>query len=259
MPDLVYTYTLTFRAPVGVFTGLGIAGLVDRTMVRDAEGLPYIPGSSVKGRLRFFAERLLRSGSLPDLYRVHALDHRPLCKEVEQACTLCHLFGNPAMPGLVRVGQASPISPWNTLFRDLCQADPNPVLHRDTEVRPGIALSRMRRTALTDHLFFDEVVPAITFTGRLYLDHASLAEEIRLLIQVGGLVDALGARKAAGRGRLEGGIRIARGSRHEGYRAQDRLTCSHAPGCNTSSVKPDRNPTSYPWQHHPWHASAAVS
>jgi CRISPR/Cas system CSM-associated protein Csm3 (group 7 of RAMP superfamily) len=207
MPNVVYTYSLTFRAPVGVFSGLGVAGLVDRTMVRDARGLPYIPGSSVKGRLRFFAERLLRSGTPLDGYRLHA-DTQPICKEVAQACTLCHLFGNPAIPGLLRVGQASPAPPWDMLFRDLLKADRNPVLHRDAEIRPGIALSRMRRTALPDHLFFDEVVPAITFAGQLSLDTRVSPAERRFLVSVGALVDALGARKAVGRGCLSGGIRI---------------------------------------------------
>ena len=41
MPESARTYALTFRAPVGVFTGLGIAGLVDRTVVRDADGVPW--------------------------------------------------------------------------------------------------------------------------------------------------------------------------------------------------------------------------
>ena len=208
MPERAYNYSLTFRAPVGVFTGLGVAGLVDRTIVRDAAGMPYIPGSSVKGRLRFFTERLLRTGSLPDGYRIHAIDHQPLCKVEEHACTLCRLFGNPALTAWVRVGQASPEAQWDTLLHDLYRIDANPVLHRDAEVRPGTAVSRLRRTALPDHLFFDEVVPAITFTGRLYLDTRLLSADIHLLTQVGTLVDALGARKAVGRGRLEGGIRI---------------------------------------------------
>src|SRR5215831_16622769 len=80
MPEVVYTYTIMFRSPVGVFTGLGVAGLVDRTMVREADGLPYIPGSSVKGRLRFFADRLLKSGTLPNGYRIHAPHPRLQCE-----------------------------------------------------------------------------------------------------------------------------------------------------------------------------------
>lgn len=213
MPETQYAYTLEFRAPVSIFTGLGIAGLVDRTVVRKASGLPYtpgspyIPGSSVKGRLRFFAERLLQSGVAPSDYRLHA-EGSPVCKAMDGACTICRLFGNPSLPALLRVGQASPEPPWDALFRQLLDADRNPVAHPDVEIRPGIALSRITRTALPDHLFFDETVPAITFKGSLSLDTQVKPEESAFLVAVGKLVDGLGARKAIGRGVLKGGIRI---------------------------------------------------
>jgi CRISPR/Cas system CSM-associated protein Csm3 (group 7 of RAMP superfamily) len=201
-----FTYTLEFRAPLSIFTGLGIAGLVDRTVVRRAAGLPYVPGSTVKGRLRFFAERMLRSHA-PDGLWCHGLGE-PHCKDLQSACTVCRLFGNPAIPGLLRVGEATPLAPWDGLFRDLTIAKPNPVLRSDVEIRPGIALSRVRRTALPDHLFFDEAVPAVSFTGRFLLDARAKDAEAGLLVGVGRMVDALGARKSAGRGALRRGIEI---------------------------------------------------
>lgn len=207
MPETQYAYTLEFRAPISIFTGLGIAGLVDRTVVREANGLPYIPGSSVKGRLRFFAERLLRSDAVQSDYCIHAEGH-PICKVVDKACTICRLFGNSSLPALLRVGQASPEPSWDTIFRQLLDADQNPVAHPDVEIRPGIALSRITRTALPDHLFFDETIPAITFEGSLFLDMRVRREELVFLIAVGKLVDGLGARKATGRGVLKGGISI---------------------------------------------------
>lgn len=201
-----YTYTLEFRAPLSIFTGLGIAGLVDRTVVRRGAGLPYVPGSTVKGRLRFFAERMLRSHA-PDGLWCHGLGE-PHCKDVQSACTVCRLFGNPAIPGLLRVGEATPLARWAGLFRDLTIANPNPVLRSDVEIRPGIALSRVRRTALPDHLFFDEAVPAVSFSGRLLLNPLAKETEVRFLVGVGRVVDALGARKSAGRGALRRGIEI---------------------------------------------------
>ncbi len=201
-------YTLTFRAPVGVFTGLGIAGLVDRTVMRDASGAPFIPGSTVKGRLRFFAERLLLSGDLPAGYWFHGTG-KPHCKNPAKACTLCKLFGNTSLPSQVRIGQAILGEPWRSIVAELLAADPNPVVRPDVEIRPGIALSRLRRTALQDHLFLDEAVPAgLQFEGRLFVGGAVTAEEEAFLRGVGAVVDALGARKATGRGALEGGVRI---------------------------------------------------
>jgi len=204
MPECEYSYSLTFRTPVSVFSGLGIAGLMDRTVVRDSKGVPYIPGSTVKGRLRFFAERLLRTTAVPPEYSIHKLD-QPACKDIQTACTFCRIFGSPAISAQLSVGQAVLESRWSELFAQLLHVNRNPVVRSDTEVRPGIALSRLRRTAFPDHLFFDEAVPAIAFAGKLFL-HTD--RDLHFLISVGKLVDALGARKAVGRGSLTGGVCI---------------------------------------------------
>ncbi len=201
-------YRLRFRSPVGVFTGLGIAGLVDRTVVRDAAGLPVIPGSTVKGRLRFFAERVLRAApEEPGSYSIHGVN-RPHCKDPADACTLCRLFGNPSLPAGVRVGPAKIPRETAELFGRLLGADRNPVLRPDVDLRPGIAVSRRRRSALPNFLFFDAPVPAVTFHARLRLSPAPGDPELQFLVGVGHLVDALGARKAAGRGCLDGGVII---------------------------------------------------
>jgi CRISPR/Cas system CSM-associated protein Csm3 (group 7 of RAMP superfamily) len=207
MPEHQLFYSLTFRSPVSVFTGLGIAGFVDRTVIRDARQLPYIPGSTVKGRLRFFAERVLNTNPPTGTYCIHATDH-PHCKLLDTACTLCRLFGNPALPALVAVGQASLTAPLKELFLQLLHNVKNPVLHPDADIRPGVGISRMRRTAMPQALFFDEAIPAASFAGTIHVDQQVKPHEREFLMQVGTLVDALGARKAAGRGALEGGIRI---------------------------------------------------
>jgi CRISPR/Cas system CSM-associated protein Csm3 (group 7 of RAMP superfamily) len=219
MPLSECVYYLRFRTPVSVFTGLGIAGLLDRTVVRAAKwrpspsqagekGLPYIPGSTVKGRLRFFADRMLRSAPPSGGCWLHP-DKGVICKNLDRACTSCKLFGNPAIPALLQVSDALLDPTWQALIRTSLAGNHNPVVCPDVEIRPGIALSRKRRTALGDHLFFDEVVPPLTFSGKLLLDARVSRKERDFLIQAATLVDGLGARKCAGRGRLEGGIHIA--------------------------------------------------
>ena len=207
------SYELIFHAPVGVFTGLGIAGLLDRTVVRDANKRPYIQGSTVKGRLRFFAERVLRSqpAGLSTTLDIHGPD-KPYCKQPDTACTQCRLFGNPIISGLVSIGQAWPSQEWDKDFAEQIRNNPNPVIHPDADIRPGIALSRQRRTTLVNHLFQDETIPRLTFSGRLSIDSSVSNEEQRFLIAAGLLVDSLGSRKAVGRGRLNGGIQIKKAS-----------------------------------------------
>ncbi len=111
-------YSITFRTPVSIFNGLSIAGLVDRMVMRNKEGLPYIPGSSVKGRWRFFAERLLRTNGLPDGLKIHGKKD-PQCKDVVSACTLCKLFGNSAIPATLFISQAELDDTKKPLYRAL--------------------------------------------------------------------------------------------------------------------------------------------
>lgn len=201
-------YSLVFRTPVSIFSGLAIAGLVDRMVMRNNEGLPYLPGSSVKGRWRFFAERLLRTGGLPEGLRIHGTKE-PLCKDVVNACTLCKLFGNSTIPAMIQVGQAELDDSQRPLFLTLLERNRNPVVYPDTEIRPGIAISRTRRTTLDDHLFFDEAVPSsVIFSGKVRVNDAVVAIERQLLSASGRLVDRIGGRKAVGRGALENGIQI---------------------------------------------------
>jgi CRISPR/Cas system CSM-associated protein Csm3 (group 7 of RAMP superfamily) len=218
--DKVTTYRLTFRTSFSIFTGLGVAGLVDRMVTRDQEGLPCINGSTVKGRWRFFAERLLNSGSLPAELKKTCAEGAsqsaaaPQCKQRHSACTLCRLFGNPALEALLQVGQAQLTSEFKESFRCLLKKNNNPVFHPDAEIRPGIALSRQRRIAVPDHLFFDEAIAPVSFQGSLHFadhlepipDPRQREREIELLKFSGRLVDGLGARKAKGHGALDGGI-----------------------------------------------------
>ncbi|HEY6324782.1 MAG TPA: RAMP superfamily CRISPR-associated protein [Thermoanaerobaculia bacterium] len=209
MPERTASYELALASPAGIFTGLGVAGLVDRLTVRDAAGLPVVPGSTVKGRLRFHAERLLRSGGAPAPHWLHD-PGGPACKRLAAACTVCRLFGNGAVAGQLRVGDAALAEPCRGLFAALLAADANPVVHRDVEVRPGLAVGRRSRTAVADHLFFDETLPAeLAFRGTLVAGTALADGELAFLRWTGAVVDAIGARKAAGRGMLAGGVRIA--------------------------------------------------
>jgi CRISPR/Cas system CSM-associated protein Csm3 (group 7 of RAMP superfamily) len=199
---------------MSIFSGLAVAGLVDRMVIRDNQSLPYVPGSSVKGRWRFFAERWLRSLLAAQVHPPGLSLHQesdPLCKDWGHACTVCRVFGNSSIASRLWVGSARLDDALKHLFRDVLDRNKNPVIHPDTELRPGIALSRMRRTALEDHLFFDEVLPrTVAFTGTVLIKQFKdfRPEEERFLVETAKMVDRLGARKSLGRGELEGGIAI---------------------------------------------------
>lgn len=205
-----WTFTLHFKSVVSVHSGLSVAGLVDRMIVRDHEGIAVIPGSSVKGRWRYFSGRLLRS-AFPD--KTDGLwlhkENKPECKVSAQACTLCKLFGNAAIPSLLWVGVAELDKTNKDYIRAIHKLRANPVFHHDAETRPGIALSRTSRTALPNHLFFDETVPAMAqFSGTIMVT-GDISEAERNFLKVSArLVDKIGSRKAVGRGLLNKGIEI---------------------------------------------------
>ena len=208
-----WTYALKFRTVVSVFSGMAVAGLVDNMVVRNHERIPFIPGSSVKGRLRFFAERLLRSvngDATASGLRIHPVGG-PDCKIPDSACTICRLFGNSSIPSYIWVGDADLDPSLKPFFKTLLDSNRNSVVHPDIEVRPGIAISRKLRTALPNHLFFDEAVPSMTsFLGSILINGSLNETETRFLIASARLVDRIGSRKAVGRGILETGIEIGR-------------------------------------------------
>ena len=47
---------LTFESDWHIGTGAGIPGSVDRQVLRDGDGLPYVPGKTLTGILRDAAE-----------------------------------------------------------------------------------------------------------------------------------------------------------------------------------------------------------
>lgn len=93
---------LVVQADVVAVTGLHIGGGserfeiggIDNPVIKDARGVPYIPGSSLKGKLRSLLERLDRR---PPNFRINnGFIH--VCQNAEeyQQCWVCRLFGVPA-------------------------------------------------------------------------------------------------------------------------------------------------------------------
>ena len=206
-----WTYQLNFNSPVSVFSGNGVAGLVDRQIMRNARGLPVIPGSTIKGRWRYSALRLLSSAPKTLGLSFHS-EGSPQCKTHESACTICRLFGSPAIRAAVWVGQAELDPKLLNKVLELVSGNKNPVINEDVEIRPGIAISRRRRTPVPNHLFYDEAAPAgYVFTGIIRVLFPITDVERKFLIGAARLMDRIGARKAVGRGVLEGGMIIQTG------------------------------------------------
>ena len=170
---------------IGAGGSLAVTGS-DNPVVRDARGLPFIPGSSFKGALRSAIEAIVRGlsagmGQEPwtcDPLQspcVTAEDMRDkndaeISKLVEQgvpeggkACTVCRLFGSPWLASKVKV-------------KDLYVVE-DEVWPGRIEVRDGVAIDRDTETAATGRLYDYEVVPLETnFDLHIRIDNPSKAE-----------------------------------------------------------------------------------
>lgn len=111
---------------------------VDKALAQNAAGQLVIPATTVKGFLREKAEVLLRTWG------------HPICTGPEPGgmcdgplCLVCQVFGNPRYPAPLRFSDA--------------------ILQTSAEsaVRSGVAISRYRRAAYPQRLFFTETTDPV--------------------------------------------------------------------------------------------------
>lgn len=116
-------------------------------ILRDVDGQPYIPGSSLKGRTRAEAERIARKEG-KKVCMPPAIDR--MCGSTEGSldafCICCRMFGTAG-----KISLASKVK-----FRD---AYPIRKIERDL-IRPGIAIDRVTGTVAKGALYSVEAVPA---------------------------------------------------------------------------------------------------
>jgi CRISPR-associated protein Csx10 len=140
---------LTFDGPFNVGAGALGGSLADKPLTRDARGLPMVPASAFKGRLRHEVERLsplLR----PDAPRPCGSPvAENMCQGDAEPCPVCRLFGSSW-----HVGRLT--------FSDLLLVEPDLGTLRPSEIPPsdlryGVGLSRQRRVAEDQLLYTTEV------------------------------------------------------------------------------------------------------
>lgn len=124
--------------------------LADRTVMRDADGMPYIPASSIRGRARAYVERLLISAGEPVCRPPRQKNMCPHNLDVAKAllsqaqketlCVSCRIFG----------------SVWHqsrVIFSDLKLKGEE----ASYTIRQMVSLDRRLNTAVPERLFSTEV------------------------------------------------------------------------------------------------------
>ncbi|MGB9886313.1 MAG: RAMP superfamily CRISPR-associated protein [Moorellales bacterium] len=196
------------RVEIRVATMLCVGGpgrphpLADQVVAVDEQGRPYVPASTVRGRLRAHLERLLWAYGQPVCNPprpAHMCPHAGLQDVPGGYCRACRLFGSPWREGSIRVGD----------FHLAGGTGPGSGSHPPvrTVVRTGVGIGRRLATVAEGKLFFTEAVvggmeeDAARFVGEIGVmaDHRG---EIGWLMAAMSLVSHLGGHKGRGLGRV---------------------------------------------------------
>lgn len=170
---LILSGTLEALTPLHIGSGrpeIDI-GEVEMPILKTPKGEPYIPGSSLKGRTRAEAERIVRSKGLKVCNPPNIAN---MCGTLESNhddfCICCKIFGTAARARGISV--ASKVK-----FRDAY-----PIERVDELLeRKGIAIDRDKGTVARGALFTIEAVPAGTSFGIEIVAENMIEEELKLL------------------------------------------------------------------------------
>lgn len=215
-----YQITIDLKSNLHIGSGFGFARLIDHTSIKDAEGLAYIPGSTIKGKLRSVCKKIaltlgdgiyLSQGNKKICQSLEpALGQSAICKHdsIEDRCIICRLFGSAFAEGKL-------------LFTDakLNEADAGKIkvlskinrfrVDAQNEIKTNVKLSRYRRVSDQGHLFVSEnVSKSLVFTGTIYakeyLAPEGLAPKEEELLRYGlKALTHFGGQKSRGLGRVE--------------------------------------------------------
>lgn len=181
-------FTLTFHSSHNIGSGLQQGTLAKQPLLKSRSGWPYIPASTLKGRVRHATERVAQALDLHVCQTHHAM-----CRQAP--CLVCSIFGAPWQAGGAR-------------FHDLQLSGPQSVMALrqrmgsippESVARPGVAINRRRGTAEPGLLFSTEIVfdgVPLAFSGTI--DGELSLAQVALL--VAGLQELYSIGRAKSRG-----------------------------------------------------------
>ena len=177
-------------------------GGVDKYVIRDPESkLPYIPGSSLKGKMRMLVE--YAEGKI----HITPKGEGKPCQCGE--CAVCYIFGNPA-----EVGAKAKKGPTRLIVRDAFPTDDTIAMWKDvesellyTEYKGENSLDRI--TSAANPRFFERVVPGSEFNLEMVysiydIEGINDAENLKYLYQALRLLEhsSLGGHGSRGYGKV---------------------------------------------------------
>lgn len=186
--------SIEFETAVHHASGYGLAGIVDRSVLRDHRGLPYLAGSAIKGKFRHAGMRLLQA-----LGGGCGTTTNPgICTEKAGRCPLCRAFGSRLFAGEIVFNDALPAEPERRILDALVRLGNSPVVPGGSHVRTSTAVDRATRTVRPQHLFSTETIPPLI---RFECAIEGIGEQdVEFLQQCASLLTNFGAASARGLG-----------------------------------------------------------
>lgn len=140
---------LDLDSPLHIGSERRQATTADRPMLKTQNGLPYIPATSIKGRLRYEVEVLLRS-VLPEGAICNPPQPERMCQPiVGEPCPVCALFGSPWYEG--------PLYFSDLLLSGKYADQIDPLKPPTTTSRAGTRINRRRHVVEEKFLFDTEL------------------------------------------------------------------------------------------------------
>lgn len=193
---IVYQATARSGVLIGSTADVLDIGIDKTTMRRRRVGKPtrqepLIPGSTLKGKIRNECERILASLGHTICRSPRAETMCPHDPQVESPpCPICCIFGGSGFQSRL-------------FFSDAIAKADEKIAPYLTRVQAGVALSRKRRTAEDERLYYTERgVEGIVYQGAVdgSLDDASANQQLALILAAIERLVALGGGKSRGGG-----------------------------------------------------------
>jgi len=180
--------------------------LVDRSVEVDEEGLPFIPGSSLRGRTRAHFERLagvlgepICSPPRPDRvcpHNIQVIEKLQKQGDTEPFCLACRTFGSSWRDSTVNFSDLKVVKRQRELLR-----------RESFPLRTGVSISRRLVTAQPEKLFVVETAPGSVEDNRIAFEGVIEGllgrKQIGLLIAALRAITHIGGNKARGLGRVK--------------------------------------------------------
>lgn len=200
-------YHIELKSPLKIGTGIG-SSLLDNTVVKDAQGKVYIPGSSIKGKLR---SQVYKFGDALGYQLHNRSDEGTGCLANTTPCLICSIFGSPHWEGKLYFGNAVLEKDVQAFVDYLNRINQRFQKKQQTtfgaQTRTNVAINRKFRIAQPDHLFTTECVdPQFLFKGVIQgniLNMADDCSELALLLASLEQITHLGSGRGRGLGRCK--------------------------------------------------------